>query len=189
MNSFISSYVKDFSTLIDSTAAIHTDLVAIKELLEDINRNNNKIIIIGNGGSSAIASHVSVDLTKNASIRSINFNESDLLTCFSNDFSYEQAFAKAIECYGDPGDGLIAISSSGESPNIINACNAAKKMAFHSIITLSGFKKNNTLSQCGKINLWANSMSYNLVENCHQFWLLLIVDLIIGKSVYSSSPK
>ena len=186
MNSFISSYVKDFNTLIESTADIHDDLLAIKNTLESIHRANKKIIIIGNGGSAAIASHVSVDLTKSASIRSINFNESDLLTCFSNDFGYEYAYAKAIEAYGDAGDGLIAISSSGKSPNIVNACHAAKALSFKSIITLSGFEKNNPLSQCGSINLWANSMSYNLVENCHQFWLLLVVDLIIGKAVYSA---
>ena len=68
-------------------------------------------MIFGNGGSAAIASHFSVDLTKNAKIRCTNYNESDLLTCFSNDFGYEKWVEKAIEYYGDEGDVFIGISS------------------------------------------------------------------------------
>ena len=56
-------------------------------------------MIFGNGGSAAIASHFSVDLTKNAGVRCTNYNESDLLTCFANDFGYEKWVEKAIEFY------------------------------------------------------------------------------------------
>lgn len=186
MNSFISSYVTDYCQLIESTNAIRSSLISIKDALEAIHQSGKKTIIIGNGGSAAIASHVSVDLTKNAGIRCINFNEADLLTCFANDFGYEQAYANAIDYYGDEGDGLIAISSSGTSKNIINACQSAKDKKFSKVITLSGFEEDNPLSQCGNLNLWADSKSYNMVENCHQFWLLLVVDMVIGKAVYSA---
>ena len=84
-------------------------------------------MIFGNGGSAAIASHFSVDLTKNAKIRCVNFNESDLLTCFSNDFGYEKWVEKAIDFYSDPGDTLILISAGGNSSNMVNAANFAKK--------------------------------------------------------------
>ena len=84
-------------------------------------------MIFGNGGSAAIASHFSVDLTKNAKIRCTNYNESDLLTCFSNDFGYEKWVEKAIEYYGDEGDVLILISSGGNSQNMLNAAHFAKK--------------------------------------------------------------
>ena len=84
-------------------------------------------MIFGNGGSAAIASHFSVDLTKNAKIRCTNYNESDLLTCFSNDFGYENWVQKAIEFYGDEGDALILISAGGNSKNMVNAANFAKK--------------------------------------------------------------
>ena len=58
-------------------------------------RKSKKAIIAGNGGSAAIASHFSVDLTKNAKVRCVNFNEMDLLTCFSNDFGYEKWIEKS----------------------------------------------------------------------------------------------
>ena len=84
-------------------------------------------MIFGNGGSAAIASHFSVDLTKNAGLRCTNYNESDLLTCFSNDFGYERWVEKAVEFYGDQGDSLILISAGGNSPNMTNAAEHARK--------------------------------------------------------------
>ena len=147
-------------------------------------KNNAKIMIFGNGGSAAIASHVSVDLTKNANIRSVNFNEADLITCFANDYGYERWIEKAIDFYADDKDVLILISSSGKSPNMINACKAARNNKISKIITFTGHDNNNPLSKLGDINFWINSKAYNFVENLHQVWLLAIVDLIIGKREY-----
>ena len=141
-------------------------------------------MIFGNGGSAAIASHVSVDLTKNANIRCVNYNEADLITCFSNDYGFEKWIEKAIEFYADPEDILILISSSGKSKNMLNACNAAKSKKISKIITFTGHDKNNPLSKLGNINFWINSKAYNFVENTHQIWLLTICDLIIGKREY-----
>ena len=73
-----------------------------------------------------MASHCSVDLTKNAGIRAINFNEADLITCFANDYGYENWVARAIDFYADEGDVLILISSSGSSENMLNAADAAR---------------------------------------------------------------
>lgn len=158
-----------------------SQVIAVKEELARASRNAHKVIMVGNGGSAAIASHVAVDLTKNALIRTVNFNESDLITCFANDFGYEHWMAQAVERYGDPGDVLIAISSSGRSPNILNACRAARRKEFAAIITLSGFSPDNPLRALGDHNLWVDSQAYNLVEATHLFWLLALVDLIIGK--------
>ena len=141
-------------------------------------------MIFGNGGSAAIASHVSVDLTKAANIRSVNFNEADLITCFANDYGYERWIEKAIDFYADNKDILILISSSGKSPNMINACKTARSKKMSKIITFTGHDKNNPLSKLGDINFWINSKAYNFVENLHQVWLLAIVDLIIGKREY-----
>ena len=141
-------------------------------------------MIFGNGGSSAIASHVSIDLTKNANIRCVNYNEADLITCFSNDYGYERWIEKAIDFYGDKRDVLILISSSGKSKNMINACNAAKNKKMSKIITFTGHDKNNPLSKLGNVNFWIDSKAYNFVENTHQVWLLTICDLIIGKREY-----
>ena len=125
---------------------------------------------------------ICVDLTKNARIRCVNYNESDLLTCFSNDFGYEKWVEKSIEYYGDKDDSIILISSGGNSQNMINAAQNAKKFGIKTIITFSGNKDGNKLQKMGDINFWVNSSSYNHIENVHQILLLSIVDLIIGKS-------
>ena len=159
-------------------------IIEAKDILVEVKKNKNKVLVFGNGGSAAIASHVSIDLTKAAKIRSVNFNEADLITCFSNDYGYEKWVEKTIDFYADPNDVLILISSSGNSANMINACQAAKRQKISKVITFSGHKKNNPLSQLGDLNFWVDSKAYNFVENIHQIWLLNIVDLIIGKKEY-----
>tara|TARA_B100000029_G_C17488745_1_gene928292 strand:- start:563 stop:1126 length:564 start_codon:yes stop_codon:yes gene_type:complete len=183
---FLKTYLLDFSELIKPQESVLEQLVEVKEALAEAHSKGNKGMIFGNGGSAAIASHFSVDLTKNASVRCINYNESDLITCFSNDYGFENWIAKAIEFYGDEGDVLIAISSSGKSQNMINATSAAKTKKFSKVITFSGFQEGNPLSKSGDINLWVDSKAYNFVENLHQVWLLAIVDLIIGDKEYSA---
>tara|TARA_B100000315_G_scaffold146727_1_gene135684 strand:+ start:73 stop:636 length:564 start_codon:yes stop_codon:yes gene_type:complete len=183
---FIQKYLKDFANLISLSSEITADLVCVKDVLVSASDNGKKVIIVGNGGSSAMASHVSVDLTKNAGIRCINFNENDLITCFANDYGYEKWVEKAVEFYGDERDVFIGISSSGSSENILNGCLAARKKNFSKVITLSGMQAENPLRQLGDINLWANSMAYNHIENIHQIWLLAVVDLIIGNAEYSA---
>jgi D-sedoheptulose 7-phosphate isomerase len=182
---FTNKYLEDFSVLLKPNAAIVDKIIKVKEILKDCQKDKGKIIICGNGGSAAIASHVSVDLTKNANIRSINFNEADLITCFANDYGYERWVEKAIDFYADKKDVLILISSSGKSKNMINACVSAKNKNLSKIITFTGHNKDNPLSQLGDINFWIDSKAYNFVENTHQVWLLTIVDLIIGKREYS----
>jgi len=140
--------------------------------------NNGKAIIVGNGGSAAIASHVSVDLTKNTRVRAINFNEADLITCFANDYGYERWVEKALDFYAQSQDVLILISSSGRSKNILNAALKAKEMGMK-LITFSGFDEANPLRSMGHINFWVNNSSYNIVEMTHHVWLLAIVDKII----------
>ena len=177
-NSKFKKYFKDLSSKIIPDDKTIKKFFAIKEILLKTKKNRSKVLIFGNGGSAAIASHVSVDLTKNTKIRAVNFNEADLLTCFSNDYGYEKWIEKTIDFYADSKDVIILISSSGKSKNMLNACKAAKRKKISNIITLTGNKKNNPLSKLGKINLWVNSNIYNHIENIHQTWLLSICDLI-----------
>lgn len=149
---------------------------AVKLIIE-ADKNKKKIILVGNGGSAAIASHVSVDLTNSSKVRAVNFNEADLLTCFSNDYGYERWVAKAMEAYSDKEDVAILISSSGKSRNILNGALAARKSGLK-VITLSGFDIGNPLMQMGDINLWVDSKEYNIVENVHNIWLSALVDKI-----------
>ena len=184
---FINKYLSDFSSIIKPSNEIVDKIIKVKDLLISTQKNNKKVMIFGNGGSAAIASHVSVDLTKNANIRCVNYNEADLITCFSNDYGFERWIEKTIDFYGNTDDILILISSSGKSMNMINACKAAKNKKIKKIVTLTGHNKDNPLSQLGDINLWIDNKSYNFVENIHQIWLLTICDLIIGKREYPAN--
>ena len=141
-------------------------------------QSGKKLIVVGNGGSAAMASHVAVDFTKAAGIRAINFNEADLITCFANDYGYEHWVEKALEAYADKGDLVILISSSGKSQNILNAAEKANEMGL-SVITVSGFLTDNPLRKLGDLNLWVDSTEYNIVEMTHHVWLVAIIDYLI----------
>ena len=183
---FLASYLEDFSDLVKPNEETVEKLAEVADLLKNVHSAGKKTLIFGNGGSAAMASHFSVDLTKNAGLRCVNFNEADLITCFANDYGFERWAEKAVDFYGDEGDLLIVISSSGSSKNMLNGVKAARNGNFKAVVTLSGFEKDNPLRQLGDINLWINSRAYNFVENIHQIWLLAIVDFIIGDREYSA---
>jgi D-sedoheptulose 7-phosphate isomerase len=178
-------FFKDFFSLLsEKTAAVDTALLdQAVELIKETSSKGKKVIIAGNGGSAAMASHVAVDFTKNAGIRCVNFNEADLLTCFANDYGYENWVTQALKFYADAGDLVILISSSGSSRNMLNGAATAKEMGL-TLITLSGFRPDNPLRQTGDINFYADSKGYNIVEMAHHIWLVAMVDRIIGKIEY-----
>ena len=169
---------KYFSNITKSLNQINLkDFESFLKLVKNVKKNNKKIIIVGNGGSAAMASHVAVDFTKTCKIRSINFNEADLITCFSNDYGYENWLKESLKAYASKGDLLILISSSGNSKNIINAGIQGKKIGLK-IITFTGFSPNNKVRKIGNINFWVNNKTYNIVEITHQSWLLAAVDFL-----------
>ena len=165
---------------------IFEDLISLKSLMENVNDKQGKVVLFGNGGSAAIASHVAVDLVKNAGIKSTTYNEYDLITCLSNDYGFEKWMEKAVEYYCQEDDLVILISSSGNSKNVINAAKKCKEMNIK-VATFSGFDSNNKLRQLGDLNFWLDSKAYNIVEMTHQIWLLGVVDAIIGSAEYSAS--
>lgn len=176
-----------FNTITERINTFDTEkLNEAAELIWKAHASGGKTIFIGNGGSAAMASHLSVDLTKAAKIRAINFNEADLLTCFANDYGYENWASRALEAYADKNDVVVLISSSGKSLNIINAVKQASKMNLPTI-TLSGFDGDNHLRALGDLNFWCDSDAYNVVEMTHHVWLLAIVDYLIHIRVESDS--
>ena len=179
---FIEDYFEEYKKIF-LYKNIPNQLLELKGLLLKTKENKSKVIIAGNGGSSSIASHLSIDLTKQAKIRTINFNETNLITCFSNDFGYENWLSKSLEYYADQNDIIILISSSGKSQNILNAARFSLQKNLK-LITFTGFDEQNPLKNLGAINFWVNSKSYNIVENTHQIWLTILCDMIIGKREY-----
>jgi D-sedoheptulose 7-phosphate isomerase len=175
---YLSNYFNEFIKLLSLNDNIYAQLIEMHNELLKIKKKKKKVMVFGNGGSASIANHFSTDLTKVGKIRCVNCNESNLITCLSNDFGFENWISKSIEYFGDKGDMLILFSSSGNSKNVIKACNQARKSNFSKIITFTGFKPDNRLRKLGDINLWINSRNYNFVENIHQILILSIVDLI-----------
>jgi D-sedoheptulose 7-phosphate isomerase len=139
-----------------------------------------KVMFIGNGGSAAIASHQAVDYWKNGGMRAVAFNDSSLLTCISNDFGYPQVFVKPVEMFADPGDVLMAISSSGRSENILSAVSTARKKECK-VITMSGFAADTPLRSVGDLNFYVPSNSYGHVEITHLTLCHCILDTIVGR--------
>lgn len=182
---FVTEYLDSFARLVNEAKALAPELNTAKHVLQTAGENGQNIYIVGNGGSAAMASHLAIDFTKSAKLRAMAFNDSSLFTCLANDRGHENWMAEAVKYYGRPNDVLIAISSSGNSANVRNACAAARELNFAQVITFSGFKADNPLRQLGDLNFYIADSGYNHVENMHQLLLTTIVDLIVGNREYS----
>ena len=173
-NSYLKKYLSVQENLIRNIKV--NSIVSIYKSLAKTSKKN-KAFVFGNGGSAAVASHFALDLTNNSHIKCLTFSDMSMMTCLSNDYGYENFISKYLDMYGDKGDILILISSSGNSKNVVNAYKKAHKLKFRDIFTFTGFNKNSSLSRISKNNIWIDSKNYNQVENLHQICLLSIVDL------------
>jgi D-sedoheptulose 7-phosphate isomerase len=139
---------------------------AALDLIRLAKKNKAKAVVVGNGGSAAIASHMQNDLCKAVRMRALVFTEQSLLTALANDDGYQSAYETLTRLWTDANDLLIAISSSGQSENILRAVHAARDAGGH-IITMSGFSADNPLRALGDINFYIPSHSYGHVELAH----------------------
>lgn len=181
---FVQEYNKQFVQALENTETSNKSATKIKlsstveeivALFKQLAENNKKIMFVGNGGSAGITSHMALDFWKNGKVKATAFNDSSLLTAVANDYSYPEVFAKPIEIFAESGDLLIAISASGNSPNIVNAANAAKEKGCF-VVTFSGFAPNNKLRTLGDFNFYVPSFSYGLVETLHAHLIHLLLD-------------
>ncbi len=145
------------------------------ELLREHTTQGGKLMFIGNGGSAAIASHFALDYWHAGGMRSMAFNDGPQLTCLSNDHGYEQVFAMPVRMFAEPGDVLVAISSSGNSINILNGVTAAREKEC-AVVTLSGFGADNRLRRWGDINFFVPARHYGYVELGHGTILHCLLD-------------
>ena len=106
-------------------------------------------------------------------------DEPNLITCYANDYGHENWMKEALRTHADSKDLLFLISSSGQSKNILNCADQAKKMGLK-IITFSGFSRSNPLRKKGNLNFWLNCKNYNIVEMTHHIWILSICDYILS---------
>lgn len=139
-----------------------------------------QLFFIGNGGSSAIASHMTADFMKNGGMNTYSLYDNAVITCMGNDYGYEYIFSRQTELLTKPDDLLVAISSSGNSKNIINAVKVAKEKNAK-VITFTGFKRDNKTKQLGDINVYVPSERYGIVESIHNLILQHVVDSIVER--------
>jgi D-sedoheptulose 7-phosphate isomerase len=152
---------------------------AVAEAIARIRRScdeGGKIAFIGNGGSASIASHFAIDFWHAGGMRSVCFNEAAQLTCLANDHGFETVFARPVSMFLDRGDILVAISSSGQSMNILNATEEARRLGCE-IISFSGFQPDNPLRSQGALNFFVPAAHYGFVESLHKTLIHAILDL------------
>ena len=168
--------LQSLSALLSDASDIPTDEAFIRwtDLTVRIRAQNNTIFLIGNGASASMASHVAADLAKNAHVHTEVFTDLALITAIANDISYDEVFSEPLRRRLKKGDMLVAISSSGQSRNIIQAVETAKNLG-GIVITLSAMNAENLLRRKGDLNLYVPAQTYGMAETCHaailHYWI------------------
>lgn len=184
MNEFYDEYYEIYKKLAFDKG-VYPLLDEFKAVAKEVEQVNGKMIFAGNGASAAISAHGAVDFTKQAKVRGITFNEADLITCFANDFGYDNWMAEGIKHYADPNDVVVLTSVSGTSPSVVNAAKVAKGMGLK-VISFTGRHHDNALRRCSDIGFWVDSHAYNIVECIHMIWLTTVIDSVIGQHIYET---
>jgi len=159
--------------------ALHEATASALDAAERTKRERTRIFFIGNGGSAGICSHMAADWMVNGGFSAVSLNDGAALTCIGNDLGFDQVFAKQIELQGRDGDLVIAISSSGNSANILRGVHAARAAGMGAI-TLSGFAPDNKLRRLGDVNFYVPNSRYGFVEISHSAICHAILDISLG---------
>lgn len=179
-------HVQSLSQLLDGLAFTHRDGTAVDvdagftewvDATLRVRDRRQTVYMIGNGASASMASHFAADLAKNGRLHTQVFSDLSLITAISNDMGYEHVFAEPLRRRGHRGDLLVAISSSGRSPNILAAIDAADELEI-SVVTLSGKDAANPLRKRGDLNLYVPATTYGMAETAHAAALHWWMDLI-----------
>jgi len=171
----ITDYVAHYSrALSDAVAGVDGQaLEKVYTLLGETLEKGGRVLVAGNGGSAAIADHLGCDWMKSTRVEgepvlrvhSLVSNV-PLSSAIANDFGYEQIFAAQLGMLAEQGDLCVLISSSGNSPNIIEAANRARAMGVR-VVGMTGFD-GGALAGLADVNLHVDSANYGLVEDSHQ---------------------
>lgn len=162
--------------------ALETD-AALEQWADECERRKKKkglFFFCGNGASATMAEHMSHDCFQNADFLTETCSETSHITAISNDISYEEVFAYRIKKQMEEKDMLIAVSSSGNSPNILRAAEAARERGSY-IVTISGKKADNRVRRMGDLNFYVPLATYGMVESAHAVLLHCWLDLYLDK--------
>ena len=185
-NITISEYTNELTKCISELNT--KKLEAIKDKLRDVYQvketagwidENGRVFIIGNGGSHAIAEHIATDLNKRCRVKAHTLSNNSLLTALTNDYSQEDAIAEWLRMNGlKRRDYVIAISSSGKSPNIINALKYAGEITSHTL-SIFGMDGVPVLRSNGDDFIKIDSYNYGVVELTSEIALHAIVEELV----------
>jgi D-sedoheptulose 7-phosphate isomerase len=149
---------------------------------------SGKVMLVGNGGSSSVVSHVQNDLCKAVGVRALVFTEQALLTALSNDIGYEAAYELPVRWWAEAGDLFLAVSSSGKSQNILRAAQASLEKGCN-LVTFSGFDAGNPLRRMGELNFYVASHVYGYVETAHAALTHFITDRAMTLMKSTAKPQ
>ena len=149
----------------------------LRKLTWRVNSEGGTIYFFGNGASASMASHFSADMAKTGGVRTMVFTDLSLLTAVANDFNYEDVYAEPLKWYMKRKDMVVAISSSGNSPNIVRAVVQAKRLG-GTVITLSAMSEENVIRKLGDLNFYVPAKTYGLAETAHAAILHYWMDLV-----------
>ena len=146
----------------------------LTELAFQVHSEGTTIYYLGNGASASMASHFAADMAKTGGVKTMVFTDPSLLTAVANDVSYEDVYAEPLKWYMKSKDMVVAISSSGNSPNIVRAVVQAKKLG-GTVITISAMSESNSIRKLGDLNFYVAAKTYGLAETAHaailHFWM------------------
>jgi D-sedoheptulose 7-phosphate isomerase len=152
----------------------------LSHLALELYRERRVLYAIGNGASASMASHFAADMAKNGRLHTQVFSDLSLITAIANDLAYEEVFAEPLRRVGRQGDVLLAISSSGRSPNILRAVKVARELGV-AIVTLSAMDADNALRQLGDLNAYVPACSYGGAETAHAAVLHQWIDHVVSR--------
>lgn len=148
----------------------------LAEWIRQCRPEKRRVYLVGNGASAAMASHYATDLAKNAEVPTEVFTDCSLVTATGNDFGYDQTFAYPLSQRMVPGEVLIAISSSGNSPNAVAAVEKARELSGKAV-TVTAMSPDNRMRALGDLNFYLPAETYGMAESGHGAVLHHLVDL------------
>lgn len=160
------------------TVTLDAGLAGAAALFRRVREHRGTVWWVGNGGSCAVCSHLSQDALNKLGLRTQLLSDPALMTCMANDFGYAEVYARPLRQMAGPDDLLVAISSSGNSPNILAAADVARSVGM-GLLTLSAFDADNKLwSHESDVALYVDSHLYGMVEVGHEALLHAIIECL-----------
>jgi len=181
----IEEYLDRYKHLVTANGVV-SKLEILAQKLKIHRQNGKRILIFGNGASASIASHAALDFTKQGRLETLCFHDASLITAYSNDYGYENAFKEILNSYHHIGDLVFLVSTSGESENLIQVNQLAQKLGLYTV-SFTGRHSTNRLKSSSNESFWVDSHAYNIVENTHSIWITTLIDCLVGQAEYEVS--